>query len=197
MSLEDRLTKAALSVLHEQLRPDRRVRIQPRAFVPPVLPPPPITIPLEGKWPESFQTSIDTALDHAWSPATLKTYKSSINTFLKFCHNHRIPNTQIFPASDYLLCAFLAELDPSLSKHTVKNYLSALRAWHVRNGFPFSRSDRLNLLAKASRPLHTPTPPRSPVTIQMLQSLGNSLNLEDSFDACVSVLPAISFNDMQ
>lgn len=193
MSLEERLTKNMLAVLHEQLRPGRRVTIQTRAFVPPVLPPPPVPLPLEGEWPESFRKSIDAALDHAWSPATLKTYKSSINTFLNFCHKHRIPNSQIFPASDYLLCAFLANLSPSLSKHTVKNYLSGLRAWHVRNGFPFSRSDRLNLLAKASRPLHTPTPPRSPVTVQMLQSLGDTLNLNDSFDACVFACACTAF----
>lgn len=193
MSLEDRLTHAAISVFREQLRPDRRVRIQPRAFVPPALPPPPVHLPLEGDWPESFRQSIDAALDHAWSPGTLKTYKSSINTFLKFCNAHRIPAAQIFPASEYLLCAFLADLKPSLSKNTVKNYLAGVRAWHVRNGYSFTRSERLNLLAKATRPLNKPAPPRPPVTIHMLEALGNNLDLKDSFDACVFACACTAF----
>lgn len=193
MSLEERLTNAAISVLREQLRPDRRVRIQPRAFVPPILPPPPIQIPSEGNWPESFRQSIDSALDRAWSPATIKTYKSSINTFLKFCQSHSIPASQTFPASDYLLCAFLASLSPALSKNTVKNYLAGIRAWHVRNGYPFTRSDRLNLLAKASRPLNKPAPPRPPVTIQMLDFLHDKLDLGSSFDACVFACACTAF----
>lgn len=193
MSLEDRLAKTAISVLREQLRPDRRVTIQPRAFVPPLLPPPPIEIPSEGDWPDSFRKSIDAALDKAWSPATIKTYRSAVNVFLKFCHAHRIPAAQTFPASDYLLCAFLASVQPSLSKNTIKNYLSGLRAWHVRNGFTFARSDRLNLLAKASRPLNSPTPPRPPVTLQMLTALARNLDLEHSFDCCVFACACTAF----
>lgn len=193
MSLEDRLTNAAVSVLREQCRPGRRVRIQPRTFVPPVLPPPPVNLPAESGWPESFQTTIDAALDRAWSPATIKTYKSSINTFLKFCRSHRIPASQTFPASDYLLCAFLASLSPTLSKNTIKNYLAGIRSWHIRNGYPFTRSDRLNLLAKASRPLHKPASPRPPVTLQMLELLFKRLDLKSSFDACVFACACSAF----
>lgn len=193
MSLDEILANAATSVLIEQMRPNRRVRIQPRSFVLPVLPPPPIQVPVDGDWPESFRPSIDAALDRAWSAGTLKTYTSSINTFLKFCQSHRIPSDQTFPASDYLLCAFIAELSPTLSKNTISNYLSGIRAWHIRNGFPFARSDRLNLIAKASRPLSKPLPPRPPVTLEMLEALSVNLDLGNSRDACVFACACTAF----
>lgn len=195
MSLDDILAKAATSVLIEQMWPDRRVRIQPRPFVLPVLPPPPtsVKVPVNGDWPESFAATINAALDRAWSAGTIKTYTSSINTFLKFCQTHRIPSDQTFPASDYLLCAFIAEVSPTLSKNTINNYLSGLRAWHIRNGYPFARSDRLNLIAKASRPLAKPLPPRPPVTLEMLDALANKLDLTHSRDACVFACACSAF----
>lgn len=193
MSLEDILTKAAVSVLVEQMRPERRVRIAPRPFVLPVLPPPPIPVQPDAVWPASFQESINSALDHAWAPATVKAYKGSVNTFLKFCHAHRIPPAHTFPASDYLLCAFLADLSPTLSKHTIKNYLAGIRAWHIRNGHPFARSDRLNLLAKASRPLSAPNAPRPPVTMELMVALANNLDLTLPFDACVFACACSAF----
>lgn len=193
MSLDDILANVATSVLIEQMRPDRRVRIQPRAFVLPVLPPPPVKVPVDGNWPDSFCPSIDAALDRAWSAGTVKTYTSSINTFLKFCQSHRIPSEQTFPASDYLLCAFIAELSPSLSKNTISNYLCGLRAWHILNGYPFERSDRLNLIAKASRPLAKPLPPRPPVTLEMMEQLAAGLNLTDSRDVCIFACACTAF----
>lgn len=193
MSLEDILTNAAVSVLVEQMRPNRRVHIEPRPFVLPVLPPPPVQVPQQADWPASFQASIDSALDRAWAPATVKAYKGSVNTFLKFCQQHRIPPAQTFPALDYLLCAFLADLSPNLSKHTVKNYLAGIRAWHIRNGYPFTRSDRLNLLAKASRPLSSPNAPRPPVTMELMVALANSLDISQSFDACVFACACSAF----
>lgn len=185
MSLQDILLDTATSVLETHMRPKRRVHLQTRGATRPLLPPPPIHVPVEANWPKEFQTTIDAALATVWAPGTIKTYTSAINKFLAFCQDHQIPSEQAFPASDYLLCAFIASQPPHTSKNTIKNYLTGIRAWHVRNGYSFSRSACLNLLATASRPLSKPNPPRPPVTIDMLLALASKLNLTDCFDACV------------
>lgn len=161
MSLADELIAASTSAMLQHMNKARKVRFRPEPYTPPSLPAPPIQINIDNPdvWPVSFRESIDKALDQAWAPATVKTYAHSIKTFLAFCAKHHIPDAQVFPSSDYLLCAFIAAQKETVAQSTIKNYLSGIRAWHIRNGYSFSRSDRLNLLAKSSRPLANKKPP--------------------------------------
>lgn len=187
------LIVAGNAVLLEHMRPTRRVHLLPRSYSPPSLPPPPRETLVDGVWPESFQKSINKALDKAWASSTVKTYSHSIRTFLEFCKKHHIPPEQTFPSSDYLVCAFIAAQLETVSQSTIKNYISGIRAWHIRNGYAFSRSDRLNLLTRASRPLANKNPPRPPVTIEMLLALANKLDLQKPFDICVFACAACAF----
>lgn len=132
--------KAGNDVLLEHMRPSRKVHLMPRAYSPPKLPPPPRALSVDGTWPESFDKSIDKALNSAWADSTIKSYSHSIKVFLNFCKKYRIPAEQTFPSSDYLVCAFIAEQLETVSQSTIKNYVSAIRAWHIRNGYAFSRS---------------------------------------------------------
>lgn len=165
MSLPDKLIAASTTAFNEAMGRHRKVRFHPDSFKSPSLPPIPTpAIPSED-WPESFRLSIDKALDNAWAPGTLKNYAHSIKTFIAFCNKHHIPDQLVFPSSDYLVCAFVASQQDSVSQSTIKNYVSGIRAWHVCNGYAFSRSDRLNLLTRASRPLANKKPPRPPVSL--------------------------------
>lgn len=189
----EELVTAGTAVLLEHMRPSRKVHLQPREYSPPSLPPPPRPLSVDDTWPSSFHKSIDNALSKAWADSTIKNYSHSIKTFLEFCKKHHIPPEQTFPSSDYLVCAFIADQLETVSPSTIKNYISGICAWHIRNGYAFSRSDRLNLLARASRPLANKKPPRPPVTIEMLLALGNNLKLTDPFDICVLACAACAF----
>lgn len=189
----EELIKAGNDVLLEHMRPSRKVHLMPRAYSPPKLPPPPRTLSVDGNWPESFGKSIDKALNSAWADSTIKSYSHSINVFLNFCKKYHIPSEQTFPSSDYLVCAFITEQLETVSQSTIKNYVSAIRAWHIRNGYAFSCSDRLNLLTRASRPLANKNPPRPPVTIEMLLALASNLDLNSPFDACVFACATTAF----
>lgn len=189
----EELIKAGNDVLLEHMRPSCKVHLMPRAYSPPKLPPPPQTLSVDGTWPESFDKSIDKALNSAWADSTIKSYSHSIKVFLSFCKKYRIPAEQTFPSSDYLVCAFIAEQLETVSQSTIKNYVSAIRAWHIHNGYAFSRSDRLNLLTRASRPLANKNPPRPPVTIEMLLALASKLDLNSPFDACVFACATTAF----
>lgn len=164
MSLQNELIAASTSAMLAHMNKVRKVRFESDTFKPPSLPPPPSDPLLSNSenWPASFRESIDKALDRAWAPGTLKTYAHSIRTFLAFCSKHHIPNEQVFPSSDYLICAFVASQGETVAQSTIKNYISGIRAWHIRNGYASSRSDRLNLLARATRPLANKKPPPPP-----------------------------------
>lgn len=195
MSLKDELIAASTSAMLAHMNKARKVHFEPHVFIPPPLPSPPsgIQIPHNEEWPASFKESIDKALDRAWAPATLKNYSHSIKTFLAFCAKHHIPDGQIFPSSDYLICAFVASQSETVAQSTIKNYISGIRAWHIRNGYAFSRSDRLNLLARATRPLANKKAPRPPVSIEMLLALALHLKPDVPFDACVLACATTAF----
>lgn len=189
----DELIAAGTAVLLERMRPSRKVQFKPQEYTSPSLPPPPRPLAIDPVWPSSFQSSIDKALDNAWADSTIKNYTHSINTFLAFCKKHRIPEELTFPSSDYLICSFIASQQETVSSSTIKNYISGIRAWHIRNGYTFTRSDRLNLLTRASRPLANKKPLRPPVSFEMLLALYDGLNHKDPFDACVFACATCAF----
>lgn len=142
-------------------------------------------------YPPSFQESIDRALQNAWAPSTLKTYSTGINAYVNFCRLHRIPSNLVYPASEFLLCAFFASKQ-GLSPATLKNYIAGLRAWHTRDNETFPSSTRLKLIIKSSIPNTPSPPPKQAVSIQMLECL--SLNLsESSFDTAVLACACTAF----
>lgn len=184
-ALQDALFAAADKVLIAHIRPKRKVSFNDKPLVQNDLPPPLQPILPPSDWPSVFQESIDKALNKAWSSATIKNYSSGVRAFLNFCHQHCIPDDAIFPASDFLLCAFIASIPDTFSASTIKNYISGLRAWHIRNGYSFTRSDRLNLIVKTSRPNSKAAATRPPVTVNMLKALAEKLDPTLPFDICV------------
>ncbi|CAA7270073.1 unnamed protein product [Cyclocybe aegerita] len=144
-----------------------------------------------------------------------KSYGSGLRKFHIFCDTFSIPEHQRLPASYELLHSFALwavtdpnALDPSfcsniafepVSVPTIRKYLSAIRAWHIAQGWPepLSESDQdridwslrglQNIFGKRSRPV------RPPITIPMLRALKRTLNLNDTFDACVWAMAACAF----
>ena len=78
-----------------------------------------------------------------------------------------------------------------VSVGVVKKYLSAVRAWHIAQGWPEPPSEldhnRINwslrglenIQGTRSRPLWPP------ITLNMLRALKVTLNLSEPFDACI------------
>lgn len=193
--LEADLLATGTEVLLTHMDPARKVSIQPAPYVRASLLPafPTSSTEQSDSWPLIFHESITKALGHAWEDSTVKLYNRSIRVFLNFCAEYNIPDQLIFPASEHLVCAFIALQKETTSKSTINNHLSALKAWHTRNGHSFKRSDRINLIAKASRPLANTKPPRPPVTFQMIQSLARHLDCSNHADAAVLACASTAF----
>jgi hypothetical protein len=119
-----------------------------------------------------------------------------------------VPESEWLPASPALLHSFAlwaaADPDPldpgfpslvpweTVAAETVGKYLSGKRAWHIAQGWPPPLSDAdaeriqfsLRGLAKMQKSRRS-RPPRPPITITMMRALRLSLDLSNSFDACV------------
>lgn len=168
----------------------KQKQIQKASHIFPLPPQLPIETP---HWPTEFHDNINKALLRAWAPATRKNYTSGINRFLSFCRRHNIHSKLILPANDFLLCAFVADISTYLTSLTIRNTLSALRAWHIEYGFDFPRSERLLTLARSASLNQSTKPLRKPVTIDLILALHKNLVLHNSFDLAVFACALTAF----
>lgn len=143
-------------------------------------------------------------------------YGSGLKKFHIFCDIFSISESDRLPASfqtihSFVLWASADESDAALpgaptlpsepvSDSTLRHYLSAIRAWHIAQGWlpPLNEAqrDRINLSLKGIANLqaaHHRKPPRPPVTTAMLYLLKDSLNLSAPFDACVWAIATCAF----
>lgn len=142
-------------------------------------------------------------------------YGSGLRKFHLFCDIFSVPEQQRLPASFELLHSFAlwAATDPDslglssltgtpfepISVDVVKKYLSAIRAWHIAQGWPEPLSttdhDRIkwSLRGLANMQGNRTRPPRPPITLAMLRALKLTLTLDDTFDACVWAMASCAF----
>jgi hypothetical protein len=145
-------------------------------------------------------------------------YGSGLRKFHIFCDIFSISESQRLPASFQVLHSFAlwAATDPEavdslllntaqfepVSVSVIKKYLSAVRAWHIAQGWPepLSEADHNrinwslrgleNIQGTRSRAL------RPPITLNMLRGLKVTLNLSEPFDACIWAMASCSFFGM-
>ncbi|KAJ7216471.1 hypothetical protein GGX14DRAFT_297626, partial [Mycena pura] len=143
-------------------------------------------------------------------------YGSGLRKFHLFCDIFSIPEVARLPASFELLHSFAlwAATDPVIvapavlegtpfepvSVDTVHKYLSAVRAWHIAQGWPppLSEADldritwslrRLNNIQGHARK----RPVRPPITLVMMRALRLVLKLDNPFDACIWAMACCAF----
>ena len=145
-------------------------------------------------------------------------YGSGLRKFHLFCDSFTIPESDRLPAFFPLLHSFAlwTVSDPDMfgpntsvgipfepvSIGVARKYLSAIRAWHIAQGWPpplteedherinWSLRGLENIQGNRKRPIWPP------ITISMLQSLRASLNLNDPFEACIWAMSTCAFWSM-
>ncbi|TFY61177.1 hypothetical protein EVJ58_g4674 [Rhodofomes roseus] len=144
-----------------------------------------------------------------------RAYGSGLRKFHLFCDIFSIAEADRLPASFEVLNSFalwaLADPQPGdialatapafepVGRDAVRKYLSAIRAWHLAQGWPAPLSaDQLSSIDFHLRGLERHVgarrvPPRPPVTIHMLAALRAGLDLNNPFDACVWAAAACAF----
>ncbi|PVF95900.1 hypothetical protein CPB86DRAFT_862866 [Serendipita vermifera] len=96
----------------------------------------------------AVQRKMDMLIDHSLAPATRKTYDSAVNQFLNFTKTLGLTRSQSLPCSDQLLCLFLSSGAGQRGSSYAKALVSGIRSWHVRNGYNWTPSLRLQLVIR-------------------------------------------------
>lgn len=116
--------------------------------------------------------------------STRKSYSSAQHKFCDFCFTSQRLNSSgsPYPTDEWTLCLFATFLAESLRHSSIKVYLSAVRSLHIEHGF----ADPLTNCLQLQRVLHgikrtqgmLGARHRLPVTVEIMQLVHSSLNLE-------------------
>jgi hypothetical protein len=143
-------------------------------------------------------------------------YGAGLRKFHLFCDIFDIPEEDRLPASYDTLFAFVlwacttpdtnepvfADRTPyePVAIVTARKYLSAVRAWHLAQGWPAPLSsndhERMGFTLRGLERIEAgrrSQPPRPPITLPMLAALRYGLNLSDPFDAAVWAICSCAF----
>ncbi|KIJ37639.1 hypothetical protein M422DRAFT_98758, partial [Sphaerobolus stellatus SS14] len=143
-------------------------------------------------------------------------YGSGLHKFHIFCNVFSIAEKDRLPTSFSLLHSFTlwVTADPDhisiettdgiplepISIAAVKKYLSAVRAWHIAQGWPPPLSnenqDRINWSLRGLENLqagHRSCPPRPPIVPRMLSALKLSLHIDQPYGACIWAMSTCAF----
>jgi hypothetical protein len=157
-------------------------RMTPPSTKPSLFPEPP-----EPYLATNIVSKLNSTILAAWAPNTLEKYRLGVARFVYFCTEQRVASEFQLPASEFLLCAFAASSAGVRSGSTIRNDISAVRAWHIVSNVPYFGNLRLNYTLKGVEnltPESSKRPPRPPITLNMLHILYENLNLMDPLDAC-------------
>lgn len=108
------------------------------------------------------------------APSTKQTYNSGEKQYINFIQLYRPSGLSetLFPASEEVLIQFIVYLAKTIKYSSIKNYLSAVRHLHVRNGFELDLKKflRLQMVLKGiKRSQGSGKKIRLPITIHHLQ----------------------------
>lgn len=155
-----------------------------------------LSICLTARCSRNSHNRVDKVIKHAWADSTAMFYSTAVRQFINFCDSEPIPCHLRLPASKPLLCTFAASFAGKYSGSSVYSKIAALKAWHNVQGVPWhSRAclccvlNRTKNLAPSSSKLS----PHSPVTITILTTLSEKLDLNDSFDLAVTCTAVLAF----
>ena len=134
-----------------------------------------------------LEQNVQFYLQSALAGSTMRAYASSNRRYTKFCSTHRL---QPYPASEDILCKFVAYLGRQHLKHqTIKCYLSGIRFFHIHQAHPnpfLKDMPRLHYVLRGVKSEEAknnrPSQQRLPVTPQILMQIQQILSHRDSFD---------------
>ncbi|EIM79638.1 uncharacterized protein STEHIDRAFT_87996 [Stereum hirsutum FP-91666 SS1] len=131
---------------------------------------------------------LQAVLAHAWADSSYETYGSGLLLYHIFCDIFNISEFQRAPTSPVIMSLFISMLAGSYSSSAIANAVAAVQAWHTLHGVLWVMDKKeIGLMLKAAErlvPESSRRPKRDPFTIEMLDAIGSSLDLTDSFNAC-------------
>jgi hypothetical protein len=112
----------------------------------------------------------------AYADSTKRTYKTQVNSYVKFCLNY---NFVPVPATQDTLSLYMAFLAKTLAASSIPGYMNSVRLLHLEGGFanPIAGNWELGLMKKGiSRLKGRPPKQKAPITVQVLLVLFRTLS---------------------
>jgi hypothetical protein len=139
---------------------------------------PPETI---HRWREVLSASVE--------EQTRGNYGAGLLRFNQFCDKFHIHENLRMPASEALLCLFIANQGAgTVSENTVTSWLTGLEMWHSINGATWHGGRILKRTKRGVAKLTPPSsrkPPRDPVSLDHMKALRAHLDLSNTRDCAI------------
>lgn len=139
---------------------------------------------------------IDKVISRSWATSTSRKYSNAVEHFFRFCDSLDIPLYSRLPASEYILCAFVADSAGKIAGGTISSKISAIKAWHTQNNQFWNGRQRLKAVltgAEKMTPDSSRRPERPPVTIQMITMLYHDLDHNNTLDVAIYFAACCAF----
>jgi hypothetical protein len=134
-----------------------------------------------SRWREVISASVE--------KQTHENYGAGLLRFTQFCDKFNIHENLRMPASEALLCLFIANQGAgSVSENTISSWLSSLKMWHSINGAPWHGGRILKCTKRGVAKLTPPSsrkPPRDPVSLEHMLALRQHLDLSNTRDCAI------------
>jgi hypothetical protein len=118
---------------------------------------------------------LELALAHSHAPKTSKNYDYAVRRYVQFAASIGYSEDDALPASEELILLWICDGLGKSGPGTAKQNLSALRAWHLKNRFPWHRPECVPFISKALKefwPREAKKPAsRPPITSTMITML--------------------------
>ncbi|KAE8217328.1 hypothetical protein CF319_g8559 [Tilletia indica] len=131
----------------------------------------------------------------AYMPGTQKNYSTALTQWHKYCDDHKIPEKKREPADPHLVEHWVASRAGTLSGGYLKDWISALKAYHSVNNLPWLPNDeRLSLLRRGVSNLQPdPRPPRDPMTVEWLEKVIQVVDKTNPKEVATAAAAAVGF----
>jgi hypothetical protein len=152
---------------------------------------------LLNKIPPSHADRLEEVFTSAVVTRTRENWGAGLLRFHQYCDTLSIAEIDRIPASERLLCLFVANCGAGrVSESCISNWLAGLHRYHIIHGAPWFGGEALALVKRGAANLVPPgsrCPRRQPVTQKHLLALRDNLNLSNAFDAAVYATATTAF----
>jgi hypothetical protein len=128
-----------------------------------------------------------TALEHSLASSTTENYARLVEKFINWARTLGFTDQEIQPASEDLVCVYIAQIVGTYGESHAKNIKHAIRAWNIQHGYAWHPSQRLDAIIsgiRKAKPSGASKEKRPPVTLEMMKVLRQGLDLIRAEDAC-------------
>lgn len=136
------------------------------------------------------------ALEQSLAPSTTESYVNAVEKFIAWARALGFQDQEIQPASEDLICFYIAQFVGRFGESHARTHLNAIRQWHLQHGHTWESSLRVETIIngiKKAKPASSIRSNRPPVTLDMMKTLRKGLNLRFPEDACCWAIACIAF----